>query len=412
MILLLGYGISNKSIEKYLQKCGKDYIIYDDYENKTFVFYDDIDLIIKSGSFKNEHFIIKEAKKRNIKIISDLEYFYQMSNKNKEIIVVSASNGKSTTVSLIKHILGKSVDLGGNIGYPLFDFINSKKDIVIEASSYMNEYADEFKAKYYVINNIYSNHLEHHHSFNEYIKAKMRFLKNIEHNSFLIYNYDDLILRELVKNYDCYKIPYSKTLTKTGVYINKKDIYFNRHKIISLDEITLLGIHNLENILSSIALCFCYGENVERIRQGIITFKGIEHRLEKFMVKNNIEVYNDSKATNFVALKNALNSFSEKKILLVCGGEKKEDDYTIINDSLESIKEVVINGENKEELKEYFMSKNIQTITYNNLEEVVLDKEKMFNEDVDVILFSPGSPSFDQFKNFEERGKFFKENMQ
>ena len=167
MILLLGYGISNKSIAKYLDKIEKDYIIYDDYANKTYVSMDKIDLVIKSGSFKNEHPLILEAISKGIEVVSDLEYYYRCSNKNKELIVVTGSNGKSTTVSLIKNILGKSVDLGGNIGYPLFDFINSRKDMIIEASSYMNEYLSKFKAKYYVITNLYSNHFEHHDTYNK-----------------------------------------------------------------------------------------------------------------------------------------------------------------------------------------------------------------------------------------------------
>lgn len=410
MILLLGYGISNKSIANYLDKIGEDYIIYDDYENETFITMDNINLIIKSGSFRNDHYLLLQAKLNNVEIVSDLEYYYRVT-KEKEIIVVTGSNGKSTTVSLIKNILGKNVDIAGNIGYPLFDYVNSRKDIVIESSSYMNEYLSEFKAKYYVITNLYSNHLEHHGSYNEYIKAKLNLLRNIEHNDFLIYNYDNELLRELVKNYDCYKIPFSKFKTSRGVFIDKNYIWFNQHKVISLDDITLVGEHNLENILASVATTFCYGFNIDLIRVGITTFKGIEHRLEKFMVKNNIEVYNDSKATNFMALKSALDSFVNKRILLVCGGEKKSDNYDIIKNSLKNVKEVVVNGENRYELLNYFQSKNIVSKSYEDLKSVVDDKEKLLNEDVDVILFSPGSPSFDQFKNFEDRGRFFKTNM-
>lgn len=411
MILLLGYGISNKSIAKYLDKIEKDYIIYDDYANKTYVSMDKIDLVIKSGSFKNEHPLILEAISKGIEIVSDLEYYYRCSNKNKELIVVTGSNGKSTTVSLIKNILGKSVDLGGNIGYPLFDFINSRKDMIIEASSYMNEYLSKFKAKYYVITNLYSNHLEHHDTYNKYIKAKLNLLKNIEHNDFLIYNYDNELLKELVRNYDCYKIPFSANKTGNGVFIDKNYIYFNQHKIISLKEISLLGNHNLENVLASIAVTYCYGTIPSMIKLGISTFNGIEHRLERFMVRNNIEVYNDSKATNFMALKSALNSFDKKRILLVCGGEKKEDDYNIINDSLKNVKEVIVNGQNREELLKYFSNKDVIVKSYPNLKELLCDKDKLFSENIDVILFSPGSPSFDQFENFEDRGRFFKENM-
>ncbi len=184
MILLLGYGISNQSISKYLDNSLRDYIIYDDKLSKINISFNDIDLIIKSGSISNNHFVILEAKKRNIEIISDLEFFYREYDKCRRIIAVTGTNGKSTTVSLIKNIIGKNIELGGNIGIPLFDFIKGKKDLIIETSSYMNEYLQSFHAKYYVITNIYPNHLEHHNSYTNYIKAKLNFLKNIQKNDY------------------------------------------------------------------------------------------------------------------------------------------------------------------------------------------------------------------------------------
>ena len=163
--------------------------------------------------------------------------------------------------------------------------------------------------------------------------------------------------------------------------------------------------------MASIAVCYCYDIPVSYIEKGIKSFKGIEHRLEKFLIKDNIEVYNDSKATNFLAMKNALASFNDRKLLLICGGENKNDDITILDSELDRIKKVIICGENKEELYKYFLSKDKNIDKYNTLEEALSHKKDFFNEDIDTILFSPGSPSFDQFENFEARGRFFKKSM-
>ena len=410
MYLLLGYGISNQSVAKYFDSLKIDYLIYDDISNKININYDKIDCVVKSGSIVNNHFIIEEAKKRKIRICSDLELFYNLS-KNKKIIVVTGTNGKSTTVSLIKEIIGKSVDLGGNIGVPLFEFIKSKKDIIIETSSYMNEYIDKFKAKYYCITNIYPNHLEHHKTFENYVNCKMKFLKNICKTDYLIYNYDNLLLRRLVSNLDCYKVPFSKNEKVKGVYIKNNCVYFNMRKIIELNEIKLLGEHNLENVMASVATCYSYGIDHFEIKKGIMNFMGIEHRLEYVFTTNNIKIYNDSKSTNFLALKNALKSFGNKKILLIMGGSIKEDDINVIDECINNVKKVVICGENKEVLINYFDNKKIEYEVYDCLKDALKYKNNWFKEEIDVILFSPGAPSFDQFKNFEARGRFFKKNM-
>ena len=410
MFLLLGYGISNQSISRYFDYLKINYIIYDDNLNKNEIDFDKVNCIIKSGSVSNNHFIIEEAKIRKIKIISDLELFYNFS-KNKKMIVVTGTNGKSTTVSLVKKIIGKDIDLGGNIGIPLFDFVKSKKDIVIETSSYMNEYIDKFKAKYYCITNIYPNHLEHHETFEKYVESKIKILKNITKCDYLIYNYDDLLLRRIVSNLECYKVPFSKKEKINGVYILKNSIYLNMRKIIDIHEIRFLGEHNLENVMASIAICYSYGIDQFEIKKGIMKFNGIEHRLEYLFTKNNIKVYNDSKSTNFLALKKALNSFADKKILLIVGGSIKEDDISILDDSIFNIKKVVVCGENKESLKTYFDKYNINIDVYSSLKDALKNKDDFYKYDIDVILFSPGAPSFDQFKNFEVRGRFFKKTM-
>ncbi len=227
----------------------------------------------------------------------------------------------------------------------------------------------------------------------------------------MIYNYDNEILRRICQNIECYKIPFSRKEKVKGAYLENGKIYFNMRKIMNVCDINLEGEHNIENVLASVAVCYCYDIAIEQIEQGVKSFKGIEHRLERFLSINNINVYNDSKSTNFLAMKSAISSLKENKILLICGGEKKSDNVNVLDDNLSKVKKVIVCGENKDFLTNYFVSKNIIVDTYDTLEEAIKHKNEFFKEDIDTILFSPGSPSFDQFKNFEDRGRFFKKNM-
>lgn len=406
--LLLGYGKSNQAVARYFFVQGIPYSVYDDFipEARRDVDFNAVEKIVKTGGVKNDHLLLDAARKLKKEIVSDLELFYTL-NKQKTFITVTGTNGKTTTVHLLKYML-PDLDLAGNVGFPLFDFIDSKKDMIIEASSFMLEYTDTFHSKINVILNIKPNHLDHHGSFQAYLDAKMKLLKNVKADDYLIYNGDDEILSEAVKDFRLNKIPFSRK-KPDGIFIAESDIYYFGKKVFSGKNIKLLGNHNLENIAAAIGAVLCYDPSFTDFNC-INDFNHLPHRLEYLGKIKDVSVYNDSKATNFTALKISLSAFPFKKIVLIAGGKMREEDPAALDGVLKSLDLVLANGENREVLREYFEKRGIKCLTYPDLESLLADIE-LYLGGKEILLFSPGAVSYDQFKNFEERGNFFKEKI-
>jgi len=407
--LLLGLGVGNSAVKEYLDKINCKYLIYDDNieEYHKDLNFNDFQIIIKSSGIKDDHYILKYGKLLNKEIITDLEFFYRKTYP-KKIITVTGSNGKTTTVSLLKHFLN-DLDLAGNIGYPLANFLESKKDIIIEASSFMLDYISKYKSHINVYTNISINHLDHHESFSNYLKAKLKLIKNITKDDYLIYNYDNLILRRVFQSINCKVIRFSLK-EKVELYINEEAIYYKNNFLLSLKDFKLRGKHNLENLLASMAAVLAYDE--KRITEiNLANFYGIPHRIEYLGRYGFAKVYNDSKATNFYALKTALASFEKEKILLICGGKLKEDNFDQIKDFLKYLSIVIVNGENKNVLANFFKKYNVKVVVVEKLIDAITKIIDVY-QDESVILFSPGSSSYDQFRNYEERGEYFKKQMQ
>ena len=390
--LLLGLGKSNISVKNYFDQEKITYFEFDDKYANNDIDFDRISTIIKSPGISIKHPYLS----MNKNIITDLELFYRFS-PNKNFITVTGSNGKTTTVNLLKHLL-PDLDLGGNVGTALFDFIKSKNDIIIEASSFMLEYTKYFRSKYSVILNLYKTHLEHHFTYSNYIKSKLNLIKNACVDDYLIYNYDDVLLRRLAESFVGVKVPFSKT-KKIGVHLSGNDIIYQGKKIYNLDNIKLIGDHNYDNILAAVAVVISYGREIE----GIETFSAVEYRLEYLGDYNKIKIYNDSKSTNFQALNSAINSFKNDKITLIGGGKYHKDSRYPFS-GYDNIKRVYLFGENIQEMKDIFSTFTNEIYLFDNLDKVM---ENLNLDDTDILLFSPGSVSYDQYRSFEERGSYF-----
>ena len=388
--LLLGMGISNKSIERYFQSQNISYCVYDDVTCPNEIKLDEIDIVIKSPGVNNDHFIIKGAKK----VITDLEFFYLLSRK-KTLITVTGSNGKTTTVSLLNHLLD-NIDLGGNVGVPLFDFIDSDKDIIIEASSFMLEYTHTYRSKYNIILNIFKTHLEHHHTYVNYIKSKLKLLKNTLNDDYIIYNYDDVLLRRIIPNYQGIKVPFSRT-RKVGIYLDNDKIKYDGKVLVDTKSINLIGDHNYSNVMAALGVIINYRGDIK----SLAVFNGVKYRLEYIGSINNVKVYNDSKSTNFHALYNAVNTFKGKRVVLICGGQKRDDDYKLFT-NIDNIIRLYCYGDNRYDLSQYFNNININC--YETLDDVFKNLDL---SNCEVLLFSPGSVSYDQFESYIKRGEEF-----
>jgi len=437
--LLLGLGISNKSIKKFFELNNIKYLTYDDLLNinKTEILkaINKKTIIIKSNGISDDHEIIKYAQTNGITILSDLELFYKYFKclSNHKIICVTGTNGKSTTVMLTKHLL-ENINLCGNIGIPMFDLLNEgefNKDVIIEASSFMGEHLNEFSPDISCLLNINNHHLDRHKTVENYVKCKENIIKKTK--GFLVYNYDDLAVRKLSNNIKCNKISYSINNLKADLYLLNNNIYYKEKYILSLSDLTLdQSIYNLynlynlyiENLLASIAIYIAYNSYIvlsvndyidaKHILNKLITFKGLEHRYEfvgKFLFNNKyIKVINDSKSTNDSALNKALSKLVDNT-LIICGGKEEEGFELNINSiNIKYIKLVLINGENRFVLDKEFKKYKIKTYLFETLEEL-LESIHDYLIDIDTIIFTPGSQSYDQFKNFEERGTFFKQTI-
>lgn len=400
--LIYGLGQANQAVSDYFNKQGINYQIYiDKGEEVTSKILDKIDIIVKSPGIPFDTPLLKLAKELKVKVIGDLELFY-LFNPESEIICVTGTNGKTTTCYLIYELLKKKyqVFLAGNIGIPLFSIIDKaiNKLVVIEASSYMLASTEQFHPHLVVYLNFYPNHLSMHYTFSNYVKAKLKSMSNLEPNDIIIYNQDDYLIKQMIEKNNSIKISFS---TKTNV---------NSYNL-NLEEIVLLkGRHNLENTKAALAVAKYYDITEADVTNVLTTFNALEHRIEKIYEDDKLIIFNDSKATNGLATKEAILTVSKNEnssIIWIGGGQERHEQYDSLNEAINNINFAYLYGANKNSLSLYLTSLNIKHLIFNNLEEVVNSLPTKFNQKT-IILFSPATPSHDQYHSFEERGSHFK----
>lgn len=275
MYLILGLGKSGESVKNYFEENNISYKIYDDKKDKTETL-ENIDCVIKSPGIANTHPLVKKALEKHILIKTDLELL-ETFKKDKQTIVVTGTNGKSTTVSLLKEILN-DWSLCGNIGEPIFNHLDDNK-FIIEASSYMGEYCKDFKSNISCLLNVFPNHLDHHKTLDNYIKAKMNIIKSAK--DYIIYNYDDLIADE-IRKINTNKISFSKKSYSADVYLLNNNIYYKEKFILSCKDLSTYLKAYIDDVLASIAIIIALEklEEKEYSLDKIFSYKGLPHRLE------------------------------------------------------------------------------------------------------------------------------------
>ncbi|MDR1400974.1 MAG: UDP-N-acetylmuramoyl-L-alanine--D-glutamate ligase [Endomicrobium sp.] len=373
-------------------------------------------IIIKSPGVNLNIPVLKKARKKNIKIISELAFSLKNS-KYRKIIAITGTNGKTTTTDLISKIVKavhKDSIVSGNIGYPLSNkALKTTKNtfITIELSSYQLEDTPYFKPNISTLLNISQDHLEHHETINAYIKAKENILINQNFKDFAIINYDDKICRKISKKTKAKVIFFSKSYIKNGIFYNSGSIVIavENKNIVIRPKINVIGMHNIENILAATAVSYALGINPLIIEKVISKYKGAKHRIEFVRTLNGANYYNDSKSTNVDSTRVALESFN-KDILLIMGGRDKGSAYASIKELVkQKVKSIFLIGEASNKIKND-LNGCTAFIYCDNMENAV---KQIFKTAVsgDTILLSPACASFDQFKNFEERGEVFKKSV-
>ncbi|MCL2145019.1 MAG: UDP-N-acetylmuramoyl-L-alanine--D-glutamate ligase [Endomicrobia bacterium] len=370
------------------------------------------DVIIKSPGIHFDAEILKKAKKNKIPVISELEFSLDNS-KYKKIIAITGTNGKTTTTDLISKIIKaayKDSIVAGNIGFPLSDkALKTTKNTIItmELSSYQLEDTPDFRPDISVLLNITPDHLEHHKTMVKYAAAKSVIFKNQKKNDFAVINFDDKKCRDLSALTKAKKIFISRKPLKEGVFYDegKIRIFLNKKKITVTPKIKIPGMHNVENILAAAAASYCAGVKPEIIEKVISFYKGVEHRIEFVKEVNGVHYYNDSKSTNVDSARVALEAFTGN-ILLIMGGLDKGAPYTPLKKLVkEKVKKIFLIGEAAKKIK-----KDLQGAVFADCGNIETAVKQAFAcaEKGDIVLLSPACASFDQFKNFEERGKVFK----
>ena len=371
---------------------------------------DEIKNIINNLSSAND-ILLKYANEK-IQVISEIELAYLVCKA--PIIAITGTNGKTTTTSLLGHILKKykKTYIAGNIGIPFSNYaleVEEDSVVVLELSSFQLETIKTFKPIIASVLNITEDHLNRHKTMVNYIKAKENIFKNQDENDFLILNYDDLECRKMEKKAKSNVLYFStKEQINNGIYLKDNYIYMNNYPLINTDDIKILGEHNMENVMVAILMCLCYQIPIDVIIDGVKTFTAVEHRIEYVTTKKGVDYYNDSKGTNTDATIKAIKAMKKPIYLIVGGYEKDADFLPMIKEFKDKVVKAVIIGQVRER-----MAKDCEKLNFNDY----IIKESFFEainycyenaKTGECILLSPACASFDMFKDYEERGNIFK----
>lgn len=417
--LIIGSGVSGFAVYDYLTSKGFSAEIYkglekdvDDYLKFNLCKYNQI---IVSPGVKLDKSTIFQIKKNKIAFYGELEF--GVKKIKNDIIAVTGTNGKTTTVSLIGFLLKNylsGVMVAGNIGLPvtsLIDKLSGEEILVLECSSFQLETVEKFSPHIAVILNISEDHLNRHKTMKEYIRCKYNITKKQSENDYLILNADDDYLLNNPPKTKA-KIFYVSTKRKVvGAYLKRNTAYFfdgvNEEKLVSLSKIKLKGEHNLSNAL--VAILCVYLQTKERDFLGdIIKFQGVEHRIEFVKRLCGVDFYNDSKATNISSTLVACNSFKCDVNLILGGSDKGYNFDYLIKNLPKNVKNIAVFGETK--IKIAFSIKKYNFKNYSIFDSLKQCVDYLFENSAegDVVLLSPACASFDQFENFEHRGNVFK----
>jgi len=373
--------------------------------------------IIKSPGIPEKAPLIKKLRAKGMSIISEIEFAGRYTKA--KMICITGSNGKTTTTMLVYHILknaGLNVGLAGNVGQSLaLQVANDSFDYyVVELSSFQLDGMTEFKADIAILLNITPDHLDRYeYNFQNYVDSKFRITQNqTEEDSFIFWERDPVIKAELAKrNIQSTMYPFSIERTeKTKAFIEQDELIIKTLKTLftmPTTELALQGMHNTYNSMAAGLAASIVNVRKESIRQSLQDFQGVEHRLEYVATVKNVRFVNDSKATNVNSCWYALQSM-KTPVVLILGGTDKGNDYSEIEELVsKNVKGLIFMGLDNSPLHKFFDGKMANIIDVQSMEDAVKEAYKLAKSG-DTVLLSPCCASFDLFKNYEDRGKLFK----
>ena len=379
------------------------------------------DEVMKSPGIPEKNEMVKAIRAKGIPVISEIEFGYRYKG-NSKIAAITGSNGKTTTTSLLYHIcklVNEDVAMVGNIGYSFARQIAQapKALYIIEVSSFQLDDIQYFKPEIAILLNITEDHLDRYdHQFENYIKSKFRIIENQTAEDYFIYCIDD---ETIVKHLELLTIntnplPFSmKQEVKKGGYIKNDQMMLKIQEervTMSIYDFALKGKHNAYNTMAASIAATTLGIRKEKIREAVSNFHSLEHRMEFVATVRGVDFINDSKATNVNSTWYALESM-QKNTVLILGGVDKGNDYELIADLVkEKVKAIVCMGTDNKKIIEFFKDK-VSTIVEVDSAKKAVNASFKLAEKGDLVLMSPACASFDLFKNYEDRGRQFKESV-
>ncbi|MGE5219679.1 MAG: UDP-N-acetylmuramoyl-L-alanine--D-glutamate ligase [Chloroflexota bacterium] len=372
---------------------------------------DAIDYVVPSPGVPRANLLLQHASARNIPVLSEIELAYRFFAS--PLAAITGTNGKSTTTTLIGEMMradGQKVFLGGNLGTPFVGALGRDWDWgVIEISSFQLEWITAFRPRIAVLLNLTEDHLDRYASFADYCAAKERIFEAQTGNDVAILNRDDSLVWAFRERIRARVVSFGFSEVPAGVFAAGSEIFWRDDRVeerFSLQRVKLHGVHNLENMMAAVAAAKCAGIAAGSIQKTLESFPGLEHRLEFVREKDGVCYYNDSKGTNVGAVMKSLASFS-RPVILLAGGVDKGGDYAPLEDGIkQKVRRLVLFGAAKEIIARA-LGGFTETVMVEDLRAALNDAAAHARAG-DVVLLSPACSSFDQFRNYSERGKIFK----
>ena len=387
-------------------------------ENHTEAKILDADLVMKSPGIPDSVNLVKALREKGISVISEIEFASKFTNG--VIVGITGSNGKTTTTMLVNHILKKAnlnVSMGGNIGDSFAQQIAEKDSDfnVLELSSFQLDGIKNFAPHIAIITNITPDHLDrYNYQFENYINSKFRITKNQTKDDFLIYDFDDEVIKKWLKNnkVNATLLPFSiENELEQGVYLKEDTIiikYKTEDSIMKTSNLALKGKHNTKNAMAAAMTASLLKVRKDIIRESLEDFEGAEHRLESVLKINGVQYINDSKATNVNATFYALDSMQTPTVWIVGGVDKGNDYLDLMPLVREKVKAIICLGIDNQKIVQTFYNVVDLVVETAGAEEAVKVAYKIA-EKGDSVLLSPACASFDLFENYEDRGNKFKQ---
>ena len=432
-ILILGAAKSGISVAKLLSNKNNDIILTDLNEidnevkanleslgikiiitnNQIDLIDSSIDLVVKNPAIMSTSPLIKKCEELNLRVENEMEVAYHFLPKNVKIIGVTGSNGKTTTITLLYNMLktsGNNVVLGGNIGTPLTELLDTIKSgdiLLLEISDHQLCDVHDFKTDISILTNICPTHLDYHGTYEHYMMTKKKIFNKHTSSDIAIINKDNSDACAVSSDIKSTKYYFSKKDYSCKSYYKDGFIYLNNKKMLDIKDIVIPGEHNIDNIMAALIACSYFKMDIDNITKFLKTFGGVEHRLEFVKKVNGVYYYNDSKSTNPTSTVTALKTF-DKKVHLILGGLNRNQDYHELDGYMQNVVYIYGIGGTTDDVYKYASEINVPCFKAYTLENAM--KFLITNvAEGDVVLLSPGSSSQDQYPHFEDRGNEFKD---